>query len=317
MFIRLLLATLEFKRNSNSLKMYSPYLELAKQDKRPKKYYGKVIIYSIAFWLVFLVAIMFTSEFFQLSSELDQIPSIEEIPYPMNVYHLRTFIGLFLGVIFLFIFPNIHDRKIITLINTSNSIRYKSIIYAFGIWFILYGIIYIIGFLSDPSKYHLESSIIDWLSIELLLLIINRIIGIIIVGFIVAYILQGISLIISNPLYLFLTLSIFSGLTNISSTEYYNWIQSFILGFYLTFFRLWLIYKDDGIEVLLGIGLVNSLYSPIIIQPDGELVFTDFNPLFTNTPALSLTTNLIITLVQSLIFYLIYFRVTRQRSKAN
>jgi len=123
------------------------------------------------------------------------------------------------------------------------------------------------------------------------------------------------SLIIRNPLYLSLTISVGAGLISISSAEYFNWIQAFILAFCSSFLYMWLIYKDNGIEVFLGIYLVYNL-SPLIIQTEDNLIFTGFNPLFINTPALSPTMNLILILVTYLAFYLIYFKLTRQRSRA-
>jgi len=127
--------------------MYSPYLEVAKQDKRPKKYYGKVIIYWFVFiFFIFPIPGALISEIFQIPFYLEQISDINNEPYPMYLFHIWVVLDSFFMITFLFIFNKIHNRNIITLINTSNSIRYQKIMYSFLIWFILTGIRYMIGF---------------------------------------------------------------------------------------------------------------------------------------------------------------------------
>jgi len=126
--------------------MYSPYFEVAKQDKRPKKYYGKVIIYWFVFYCIFFITSGLTSEIFQIPFYWEQIPDINNAANPINIFLFWMVFYSFFIIIFLFIFNKIHNRKIITLINTSNSIRYQKIMYSFSIWFILTGIRYMIGF---------------------------------------------------------------------------------------------------------------------------------------------------------------------------
>jgi len=81
---------------------------------------------------------------------------------------------------------------------------------------------------------------------------------------------------IQKPLILILAISTLFGLSAAQSVESWSWGQIFFLGFCYGLFRMWLIYKDNGLELNFSISLATS-FAGFIIQEQKTSNFINFS----------------------------------------
>ena len=279
--------------------LHSPYLDIAKQGKNTWWRYLVVFPLSLLLGILIIIPPIIVAILFGLSSEL----FISERPY--NTATMILFIPVLIAVILSFrlIFTYFHQRNIYTLINPSGFIRWKHILTGCILWLILQPPVYIISYLIDSSRYSLSFEFQQWLSINpfvaFIVLSLSALYTIILLG----YIFQALSLLLSKPQFLILSLGIVFGIINANSGSFF-WSQNFILIFLWTSFLLGIILKDNGSEIIIGIFIAIIIFDFIVGNED---ILLQLSPIITVSAPNNWTISLILQLFNYFMFYYLCF----------
>ncbi len=216
-----------------------------------------------------------------------------------------TFVfGLYLSI------KQVHKREFTTLFTSENSVRWQRVFKGFGVYLGLSGIRFIVWYLIAPSRYILSFNASEWLPFTLLSLIFAPVSALLIV-LILAYLLQGIGLLIRSPLLLLIVWGlIFGSLSYASKPEtLFYWFTSIAFGIFLA----WVIIKDNGIELLWGWFTASLLYNLVWFSLDDSDVLNAPTIFKATEPDLSVY-NLVTALLELGLFYYICFGIRKNLS---
>ncbi|MGB7445045.1 MAG: hypothetical protein WA919_28580 [Coleofasciculaceae cyanobacterium] len=205
--------------------------------------------------------------------------------------------GLYLSI------KRVHKRKFITLFTSDDSVHWQRVIKGFGVYLGLYGIRFLVWYLISPSRYIFSFNLSEWLPFALLSLVFAPIFALCKV-LIVAYLLQGISLLIQSSLLLLIVWGLIIGsLSYALEPETLLYVFS---GVVFGIFFAWVIIKDNGIELMWGFFTASDFIGLVWFRSD-DSDFLNAPTIFRATePALPLY-NLVSILLHLGLFYYICF----------
>ncbi len=216
-------------------------------------------------------------------------------------------LGSVLAVTFL------HRRAPLTLVTGRRFIDWRRVGTGLGVWFVLAVLGGIVGFLLDPSAFALGPNLVAFVPFALLALVLTPIQATAEEVFFRGYLVQGVSLLSSN----FLFLAGISGalfmlphLANPGLDKSFLLVALYHFGFGA--FLAWVSLRDGTIELAIGAHAANNLFGAIVLTYEGSAL---------NTPSLFLTDrfvpvySLIQFLATAALFYVVVFVLFRRRTK--
>ena len=189
---------------------------------------------------------------------------------------LIVMVGLSFSISYLFLYlcvRFIHKKTFISIINTGNKVRWKKIGIGALAWLGIIVILDIISYLIDPGSFKISLNPQGFWILALLALIAFPIQASFEEVFFRGYLMQGISLIFERPWVVLLVTSLcfallhwWNGGTVVMSLSIV--MGTFIIGLMLGILTM----ADNGIELAIGVHIINNLYVSVIhSSPDGGL----------------------------------------------
>lgn len=189
---------------------------------------------------------------------------------------LIVMVGLSFSISYLFLYlcvRFIHKKTFISIINTGNKVRWKKIGIGAVAWLGIIVILDIISYLIDPGSFKISLNPQGFWILALLALIAFPIQASFEEVFFRGYLMQGISLIFERPWVVLMVTSLcfallhwWNGGTVVMSLSIV--MGTFIIGLMLGILTM----ADNGIELAIGVHIINNLYVSVIhSSPDGGL----------------------------------------------
>lgn len=189
---------------------------------------------------------------------------------------LIVLVGLSFSISYLFLYlcvRFIHKKTFISIINTGNKVRWKKIGIGAAAWLSIVVILDIISYLIDPASFKISLNPQGFWILVLLALIAFPIQASFEEVFFRGYLMQGISLIFERPWVVLMVTSLcfsllhwWNGGTVVMSLSIV--MGTFIIGLMLGILTM----ADNGIELAIGVHIINNLYVSVIhSSPDGGL----------------------------------------------
>lgn len=189
---------------------------------------------------------------------------------------LIVMVGLSFSISYLFLYlcvRFIHKKTFISIINTGNKVRWKKIGIGAVAWLGIIVILDIISYLIDPGSFKISLNPHGFWILALLALIAFPIQASFEEVFFRGYLMQGISLIFERPWVVLMVTSLcfallhwWNGGTVVMSLSIV--MGTFIIGLMLGILTM----ADNGIELAIGVHIINNLYVSVIhSSPDGGL----------------------------------------------
>ncbi|MEM4526002.1 MAG: CPBP family glutamic-type intramembrane protease [Methanothermobacter sp.] len=206
-----------------------------------------------------------------------------------NPFYLLIIAGMVFSVAYIFLYLSVrflHNRSFKSLINTGREIDWKRIMKGAILWFSIISILDIIYFIISPGSFSFSFEPRSFFLLSFIALIVFPIQASFEEVFFRGYLLQALGLVSESPLLVLIADSlIFAGLhwwNGSNPTMSLSIVTSaFIIGLMLGLITL----ADDGIELAVGIHIINNLYVSLIHNsPDSgignlpSLVVTPPNP---------------------------------------
>lgn len=290
--------------------MSQSYLEIAKQGKNALwRYFLGILV--IFFCWIFIGTIATLISFALVIGDLSRLQEFlktrSTINYIIqNINFIFFAIGIFLTVRFL------HERKFLTLVSAEAKINFRRLFVGFGAWFLILASITVIGFVVEPENFEFAFQPSQWLILLPVALILTPIQTSTEELFFRGYLIQGLSLITKKPLIIMFINGILFMLPHLPNPEIQRgpvWVALyfFAFGVFCSFVTL----KDNRLELALGIHAANNLLHIFITTKDSALpvpaiwfVKETGNPQWL----------IFWFLIESALFYLIAFGVTRENT---
>lgn len=185
-----------------------------------------------------------------------------------NPFYLLIIAGMVFFVAYIFLYLSVrflHNRSFKSLINTGREIDWKRIMRGAVVWFSILSIFDIIYFIVSPGSFRFSFEPHSFFILSFIALIVFPIQASFEEVFFRGYLLQAFGLILKSPfLVLVVNSLIFAGLhwwNGSNLTMSLSIVTSaFIIGLMLALITL----ADDGIELAVGIHIINNLYVSLI-----------------------------------------------------
>ncbi len=291
--------------------MSQSYLEIAQQGKNNWWRYLLGIILIFFMWLIVgsIVTVVFMGfvfakrglPFSQVERQFDTFlksASIESF-ITINLQFIFFLIGIFLVV------KLIHNRKYLSLISTESKINFQRLFAGFGVWFLMQAILIAIALISDPKNYKFTFNPVQWFPLLIAALILTPIQTSSEELFFRGYLIQGLSCITKNKYLLIIITGLLFMFPHLLNPEVK---RGFVLMamYYFSFGALaaFITLKDNRLELALGVHAANNL-SLVFINTADSVIPTPaiWTVKETGSPGL----DLVVFLIQSAIFYYIFF----------
>lgn len=289
--------------------MSNIYLDLVQQGKNQWWRYVLIIPAIIVFWMtagsIPLVALMFISAFQGKLDFLAADPLSSLDPLASYVASLLSFIPLLIGVLLAVRFG--HGRRLMTLISPSGKIRWRHVGLGFCLWFLLSALGTGLEAFLYPGRYQFSLDLLRFIPFLFASLILIPIQSGTEELFFRGYLLQGMGLLVRNPIVLSIINGVLFWLPHLGNPEIEVdfWLLSAIymsLGIFLAAITL----RSQGLELALGVHISNNLLATIIASyPQGAL---PTSAVFTVT-LLDPVYGLVSLLASAFIFYFAVFGV--------
>lgn len=223
---------------------------------------------------------------------------------------MLLFIPFILGFIFLISGVKwIHKRSVTTLATTRDRFDYKRLVVAMAIWFVCLSVSDIILFNIDPSNY--------WYNLDPRYFYKSLLICLVMIPFQAAweelffrgYLMRGIGLLAKNRWIPVVVISLLFGLLHLSNPEVQEHGALLLMPQYigLGLFLAIVVVMDNGLELAIGVHIMNNLYGTIFVNSEGTAInsspifsYREFSPI---ASLLSLIVSIIITLILFVIIY--------------
>lgn len=185
-----------------------------------------------------------------------------------------VFLSFSISYLFLYLCVRfIHEKNFISIINTGNKVRWKKIGIGALAWLGIIVILDFISYLIDPTSFKISLNPQGFWLLAFLALIAFPIQASFEEVFFRGYLMQGFSLVLKRPWVVLLATSIFfsllhwwNGGTAIMSLSIV--MGTFIIGLMLGILTM----ADNGIELAVGVHIINNLYVSVIhSSPEGGL----------------------------------------------
>ncbi len=287
--------------------MSSPYLDCVKRGNNQWWRYFTVIFLS---FFVYVITLRVINYFFNSSGSDSPVNP----PYSVQFLFTDSLPSIIITfLVFIWLFKQFHKRKLMTLINTSDALRWQRLFTGFCVWLVLQLPLSLIAFLINPSRYSISFQPEQWFSFKPLLLIIYIVLTTGMTYVVIGYLLQGFSLILPQPKLIILTIGVLAGLITIGTTEF-SWLQELVLSGFSTCFFLWITFKDNGLELMISMSLVSNLFDTFILSKEEQIFTTNFAPILTSYPPYNWTMNFIFMLIMCFMIYWLCFHMFQAES---
>ena len=225
-----------------------------------------------------------------------------------NPFYMLIIVGMVFSTAYLFLYFSVrflHKRSFKSLINAGRKIDWKRIGKGAIAWFIVMAFIDILYFIISPGSFRFSFEPGNFLILSMIALIVFPIQASFEEVFFRGYLLQAIGLIARKPLLvlilnslIFAALHWWNGSNFVMSTSIV--ISAFIIGLMLGLITL----ADDGIELAVGIHIVNNLYVALIHNsPDSGLADLPSLMVTPSDPYLSPITLIVAVLLVTFILF--------------
>ncbi|NES95572.1 MAG: hypothetical protein F6K32_10135 [Desertifilum sp. SIO1I2] len=212
-------------------------------------------------------------------------------------------LGLFLAV------TKIHQRNFLTLVSPNNSISWQRIIQGFSIFLALRIVAWILLYFLLPDRYILSfqaSTLFNFLLSFLVLPITATA-----TALWLAYLLQGLGLVIRNSL----ALSILWGLLLGGIPYISNWNALVLLNIFHYIFIAWIIFKDNRLELVMGLMIADRYFT--LLLKSGENAFNSPSIFQLADSASTLPSILYFLFVYGIFYYIFFGRKNNTLSPAS
>jgi uncharacterized protein len=292
--------------------MKQNYLTVARQGKnRLTDYIVGAILISVVTIIVATFALLILALFarYPTSISIFKAGGVERFIYEDRFRYL-IFIGSAFAAIILGLFlaiTRVHNRRFLTLISPDESISLHRAIEGFivglGVWMISFPIWYFI----NPARYTFVFNPSEWLPLALFSLALLPIISFA-GSLLLAYLMQGLGLVVRKPLFLLIAIACISCLGA-------KTIDGLIIKMLSSTFIVWIVLKDNRLELATGLIASGQLISMIFIgNPNlGLKLPTIIKIPNTSVPLISLAS----LLLTNSLFYYICFVISKNRPKSS
>lgn len=283
--------------------MTQPFLTLARQGRSGWHHYllGTLLTFGVPL-VILTPAIMLIAQFLGLS---DPPPNVVLYGDPFRALLLTAIgsagmlLGLFLAV------TRIHQRRFLSLVGVKAAVDWLRVLKAFVFWLSLCGVSFLITYLLIPSRFSFHSHSQEWLPFGLLAGVCVPLISLSRVLFVYGYLLQAIGLLIRKPLVLALVFGVAVGA--LSNQTYFGISFYWLVGIFAASFTSWIVLKDNGIELALGIDLAVSFSSLLLINNPRALFASPSLFKVNEVVALPESLVLVANVLMAVVFYWVVF----------
>ena len=184
------------------------------------------------------------------------------------------FLSFSISYLFLYLCVRfIHEKNFISIINTGNKVRWKKIGIGALAWLGIIVILDVISYLIDPTSFKISFNPQGFWLLALLALIAFPIQASFEEVFFRGYLMQGFSLVLKRPWVVLLATSIFFSLLHWWNGGTVIMSLSIVMGTFIIGLMLGILtMADNGIELAVGVHIINNLYVSVIhSSPEGGL----------------------------------------------
>jgi uncharacterized protein len=179
----------------------------------------------------------------------------------INFVLISLLVGVCISVRFL------HQRRLITLVNSTKRVRWKRIFQGFGLYFLLVSVISFVGIALSPSEYQLTFRPGQFLLFLPIALVLTPLQTSAEELFFRGYLMQGLGLKVRNPLFPIVGSSLLFMLPHLLNPEMKsNFFLMAALYFSLGLFLAYITVRDNALELALGVHAANNLFVVLVLN---------------------------------------------------
>jgi hypothetical protein len=249
-----------------------------------------VVIPLVGFVLVFTGLVIYSTVF--LGRSLEQVTDVEQMAEATKLLLAGWLLAAFAGTL-LWSEEKIHGRPPKRLLSLDGIVRLRRLGLAILIWLGLRVASTLVLYPLSRSAYGWAGLLQEWVALLPLAIAVFLLSAIAWLGFL-AYCLRGLSLIFPRPLTLIGLLALgFGLLATLSAVSWSNAIYTFLVSAIYYLFLLFLILKDERIELAVGLLAADGLYNSSLFMSASQEepltlgLFTVDTDLLLNSPVLS------------------------------
>lgn len=283
--------------------MTAKFLKIARQGRNGWKRYIVGVLLPFCLALIIWTPILAIATY-SLGFPLDE-EGMNLVLYG-NPIRTLVFLGLML-ISFIFglylTMKRVHKRQFMTLFNSEASVRWQQVIKGLYVSLGLYSIQFLAFYLINPSRYIFSFNASEWLPFTLLSLVFAPIVALS-STLIFAYLIQGTGLLIQSPLLLSISWGLIMGILSYVSepeTPLYWFISIAVFIFFI-----WVIIKNNGIELIWGLFITINLTSLVWFSLDDSGILNAPTIFKATEPAPPLHSLLSILFIYSLFYYICF-----------
>ncbi|PAX45754.1 CPBP family intramembrane glutamic endopeptidase [Brunnivagina elsteri] len=296
--------------------MSQNYLEIAQQGKNNWWRYLLGIILIFFMWMIVgsiativFVGVVFANRglpFSEIERQFDTFVKSASLDsfIAINLQFIFFLIGILVAVKLL------HNRKILSLVSAESKINFKRFFAGFGVWFLLQGILIAIALISEPQNYKFTFNPAQWFPLLIAALILTPIQTSSEELFFRGYLIQAFSRITKNKYVIIIITGLLFMFPHLLNPEVQRGAVLMAM-YYFSFGALaaFLTLKDNRLELALGVHAANNL-TLVIINTEDSVIPTPaiWTVKQTGSPGI----DLVVFLIQSAIFYYIFFGRTKK-----
>ncbi len=170
--------------------------------------------------------------------------------------------------VFLHIIKKIHDRPLISFINSERKINFKKILFSIALWTVLLTAMEIVLYLINPSNYHLDFSSHIFYPLAIVCVMLLPLIFAAETIIFMGYLLQSIGIIVKRPWLVVIAVAVLWGFFNMPDPDFNKISISFALVYMISFgiFLAIITLLDEGTEIAIGISIVNNIFTMLIVN---------------------------------------------------
>ena len=258
--------------------MNQSYLDVARQGKNSWWRYLLGTITTLFLWLIvgsIFSGILLVSNF--ANNDLTPSELVVQIENFLKTPSLQVYLIIHIQFIFflLGIYLSIrllHQRRFLTLVGADAKIRFQRFFQAFGVWFLIDLILFIISYVLQPDNLEFAFQPDKWFILLACAVILTPIQTSTEELFFRGYILQGLGLITKQPLILMIINGVLFMLPHLGNPEVQRgplWLALtyFAFGIFLSLLTL----KDNRLELALGVHAANN-FSHIFVSTKDSVI---------------------------------------------
>jgi uncharacterized protein len=291
--------------------MSQNYLEIAQKGKNNWWRYLLGIILILCMWQIVgsIVTVIFITNIFK-NRGLPFSEVARQLDTFLKSASVESFIAINLGFIFFAVgtflaVKLLHKRKFLSLISAESKINFQRLFAGFGVWFVMQAILIAIALISEPKNYKFTFNPVEWFPLLIAALILTPIQTSSEELFFRGYLIQAFSRITKNKYVIIIITGLLFMFPHLLNPEVQRGATLMAL-YYFSFGALaaFLTIKDNRLELALGVHAANNL-TLVFINTEDSVIRT--NAIWTVKEIGSPGVDLVVFLIQSAIFYYIFF----------